>query len=213
MHKNFELCFDTIFPMFGSSHSFIIQRHYDASRFSLPLKVPQMNLLRISLAFTLAALLLSCADSDDEPKTNEGTSNNMAMPDVGNGQGPDCVNDDACGLGRTCTEGGDCTSTSCDNCTGFQICYVTNENPEGTCSAGIADYPTSGESCESDMDCDLGAVCSASKVCVVLGCPLCTEDQICFTGSDLPDGSCSAPECMQEGDCPQGESCSGGMCD
>lgn len=66
---------------------------------------------------------------------------------------------------------------------------------------GATDVAT--DECVCDSDCELGEVCSVDRKCVVAPCADCTEDQICYTTPENPEGSCSAGEDI----CPTGESC------
>lgn len=71
---------------------------------------------------------------------------------------------------------------------------------------------TGSTTCATDTDCVLGQVCGqVDKVCITADCIHCTVDQICYKPTPDSPGSCSAPQCTTNADCPDG-SCANGVC-
>jgi hypothetical protein len=82
----------------------------------------------------------------------------------------------------------------------------------GAVACGADDVSgTSGGSCSADTDCPIGSVCSVNGSCVESPCQYCLDDQICYRTADNPEGTCSAPECVDESDC-NGQPCIEGQC-
>ena len=78
------------------------------------------------------------------------------------------------------------------------------------CGADDVSSGTDG-SCSTDTDCPIGAVCSVNGSCVESPCEYCLDHQICYRTPDNPEGTCSAPECVDESDC-DGQACIEGQC-
>lgn len=78
--------------------------------------------------------------------------------------------------------------------------------------AGCGGDKAGSTSCTADTDCSLGEVCQVQdKECIVAGCEFCTADQICYKPTPDAAGSCSAPQCLNNDDCPDG-TCREGQC-
>ncbi len=83
----------------------------------------------------------------------------------------------------------------------------------GLAGCGTDDASSTDHSCDSDPDCPLGMVCNASGQCIQTdNCDFCTSDQVCLITDENPEGSCSAPQCMNSGDCPGDEVCVDNLC-
>ena len=78
--------------------------------------------------------------------------------------------------------------------------------------AGDDTGQTDSMSCNVLDDCPLGTVCSESGTCVESPCEFCEPDWICMRTPDNPEGTCSAPECYVNADCPDGQSCIENQC-
>lgn len=67
-------------------------------------------------------------------------------------------------------------------------------------------------SCSVDADCSYGSVCGVQDTCVSVDCRNCTAEQVCYTTSSNPEGTCSWP-CSEDTDCPGDRTCaSSGKC-
>lgn len=111
-----------------------------------------------------------------------------------------CSVDDDCALGTVCGASNTCIEAACDFCTGDQICYVTDENPQGTCSK---------PECTNDDDCEEGS-------CVEFQCSTseCVDDEDCGAGQTCTlAGTCEESSCSSPADCPTGQYCASGSCE
>lgn len=87
-----------------------------------------------------------------------------------------CSVDTDCDLGYVCSASNACIEASCEHCTEGQICYISDANPEGTCSAPECQIA---EDCENDEPC-IGGVCGGQSGG--------NGDDGCSSSSDCPDG-------------------------
>lgn len=136
-----------------------------------------------------------------------------------------CTFDTDCDLGTVCSVDKVCVKAACDFCTSEQVCLITTENPEGSCSApecgSDADCVTKGgtckaglctdQECQTTADCPQGEVCNLANQCV-------TSDGTCTTDIDCPTGEiCRAdqciPGCASSDECEAGKFCNAdGVC-
>ncbi|MFU8802620.1 MAG: hypothetical protein ACNA8W_02315 [Bradymonadaceae bacterium] len=116
-----------------------------------------------------------------------------------------CTYDDQCEMGTVCSFAGQCVSASCDNCTSDQICYITEANPEGTCSRPEC---SPSNPCPEGQSCS-GGLCQAGQGCT--NADDCPGEQICNLA-----GQCTDPPepqgCEDDGECETGEVCDNGNC-
>lgn len=94
-----------------------------------------------------------------------------------------CVTDTDCELGTVCGANSLCIVAECEFCTADQICLVTPENPEGSCSApqcyspddcpngeacvnNVCGGSSDNEGCQNSSQCDAGEVCNLAGECV-----------------------------------------------
>lgn len=141
---------------------------------------------RTLMALASVFLLATTGCSDDEAQSSS------------------CTFDSDCTLGTVCGLGSNtCVSASCDFCTGDQVCYITDANPEGSCSA---------PECASDAECvDKGGHCS-SGICTDTACTSnaqCDAGDVCNLAGQCVEGDGT---CASSIECPSGEFCLSGNC-
>ena len=147
----------------------------------------------------LSALLLLFAAACAGEDPSGGSTDNQS--------GAECVDDVDCDPGSVCTPSGACISESCDWCQNDQICYVSSNNPEGTCSAAAC---SSDADCGDNYDC-VDGTCSESSSCS--SSSDCDEGEICSPAGNCIEGNGgSTDECQTDTDCDPGESCDNGNC-
>lgn len=144
--------------------------------------------------------------------------------DVGSEEGStSCQSDIDCDLGMVCNNSNQCVEAACDFCVGDQICYITQENPEGTCSApecfndsdcdgdiechqnicgGPYNASQGSSGCSSSDDCDDGQVCTPGGSCVDDDTPVDPD----------PNGNDDEDECSTADDCDGDQLCESGEC-
>lgn len=156
--------------------------------------------------------------------------------DVGGTGTVSCDRDTDCPLGTVCSASNVCIEASCDYCLEDQICYVTPENPSGTCSApecyGPQDCPdglpcvagvcggsstngttNNGSGCNSHSDCNqaAGEICNIAGQCVAgEGGDSCSSNSDCDTSTDFCDpatGQCTPAQSCANVECGPGEVC------
>ena len=152
--------------------------------------------------FLAAALFASVGCSDDDTTANAS-----------------CNFDSECPLGQVCGANDVCVTAPCSDCIEGQICYRTEANPAGSCSApecgSDADCVDKGgscvqgvctdEECQSNEDCGANEICNLANQCV-------ESDGTCTTDINCPDGQICSNEICREGcnenqDCVDGEYC------
>ncbi|MBA2663064.1 MAG: hypothetical protein H0U74_12275 [Bradymonadaceae bacterium] len=145
------------------------------------------------------------------------------------GQKRTCQFDLDCALGTVCGFDNSCVTAPCDFCTDGQICFITPENPEGSCSA---------PQCTITDDCDegtcVGGVCKSgpsgctnssqctapNQICGLAGTCVdkpagCTDSTQCENEGEIcTDGKCAVPPCTASS-CENGQTCntSSGKCE
>lgn len=128
-----------------------------------------------------------------------------------------CDVDTDCPIGEVCSASGECVESPCEFCTEDQICYITEENPEGTCST---------PECFIDDDCPDGEQCiqnhcggpyndvEQQEECT--GPDDCPDGQTCSPGGNCIDdtngGGGGGEECTTNEECPSGYECDDGDC-
>lgn len=179
-------------------------------------------MIRFFIAFSLIVAATACGDIEPKPNTIPTNGNNASMTDAGVSDGGtdpgtdggnQCENDSQCEPGTVCSPNNECIAASCEFCTADQICYVSDDNPDGTCSSNGSTPP--GEDpvpCVFDTDCPLGTVCGAEETCILASCEFCAGDQVCYVRDEYPQGTCSALECISDADCVAGDLCIDGFC-
>lgn len=114
-----------------------------------------------------------------------------------------CEIDFDCPLGTVCGASNVCIEAACEFCTDGQICYKTDANPEGTCSAPECSFA---DDCPGDIPCNNG-VCGgdAAEPECSLSNP-CPEGQVCnWAQKCVPEASSGS--CTGTDDCGDGEFC------
>lgn len=190
-----------------------------------------MNDLRppIAFVFAMAVWLVACSGGFDEPDSNAQTVNPGQERDTGadthaNISDSDCDVDTDCPMGQVCTVSNECIEASCDFCTDDQICYVTEQNPEGSCSAPEC---TSNHECP-DQDC-IDGICGPAPQQDQNGdeneeeqntnqqpaeCPPCDSNEPGTCDDPTPyciDDCCV--ECIGAADCTANQACIDGVCE
>lgn len=150
--------------------------------------------LTVLLCAALLAIAASACGSDDTGQV------------TGNDDGADCQADADCDLGEVCTPSNECVVAECDWCEDDQICYVTDDNPEGSCSAS---------SCSDDADCGnnydcVDGTCTDANTCS--SNDECPSGEICSPAGTCVPGSGGGDECETNTDCSPGEECDNGNC-
>lgn len=95
---------------------------------------------------------VECATDEDCPDgpCEDGTCRTVQTQD-------ECQQDADCDPGTVCSDDNRCLEKDCDECTGDQICLVTADNPDGSCSA---------PECDTTDDCEEpGEICE-DGICV-----------------------------------------------
>ena len=138
-----------------------------------------------------------------------GTDDTSQAEGNGGGEEVECQDDVDCDPGSVCTPSNSCTSASCDHCVDDQICYVSSDNPDGTCSASDC---SADADCGDELDCVDGS-CSESSACSSNDdCPdgeICSPGGSCVEGEDNGGGG---DDCSDDTECDPGEECEDGSC-
>lgn len=130
-----------------------------------------------------------------------------------------CTFDTDCTLGTVCSVDKVCVKADCNFCSAEQVCLVTAENPQGSCSAPECATDTdcadkggkcklglcTDQQCTTSADCPTGQVCNLANQCVVSD-GTCTNDGECPAGQVCKSDAC-VPGCGSDADCEAGKFC------
>ncbi|RAL24716.1 hypothetical protein DL240_00460 [Lujinxingia litoralis] len=164
--------------------------------------------MSLTLILSVAALTAGCSSDDVAAST--------------------CVTDTDCELGTVCGANSLCVVADCEFCSHDQICLVTDERPNGSCSAPQCYSPDdcpNGEACVNNVcggssvapecrnagDCDDGEICNAAGECIPDGssggCESIDDCQADAEFCDPASGQCIPVVDCQTVECQPGERC------